>query len=284
MAQNVKKKSGCGIFVVVIIIIVVVFLFNVLPKIFRSPPKQTEAATASSGEYMLQFSKNFNTALANQDDLGLSILVAIDVSGSMDDYPKNAGDNKEKYKIASESLTEIVNFIHDFYKKNIKNENMKLKFGLIKFNEKPSVLFDMKEMSEENFKEIINITSDTDNFSPGGNTAIGRTLAEGAEIIAQSGTIFKSFIVITDGENTRGDKPELVLKALVENKNNKNTKDIPVLTNNILVSFVGFDIDSNVFSNLGNIGSRITSASNKEELNTSLKNLFLADITNLETK
>ena len=103
-------------------------------------------------------------------------------------------------------------------------------------------------------------------------------------MLAQSGTIFKSLIVITDGENTEGVDPETVLKAIVENRNNKTTPDFPVETSMILTSFVGFDIDSKVFGNLHEIGARVMSAGNKEELDASLKNIFVADITRLEAK
>jgi Mg-chelatase subunit ChlD len=144
------------------------------------------------------------------------------------------------------------------------------------------VLFGLIEMDETYFGDLKRIASRPDVFAPAGKTAIGDTLLAGAEILAQSGTIFKSLIIITDGENTSGENPANVLQAVVDNRNNKSTKDFPVLTSDILVSFVGFDIESDAFASLGKIGSRVTSAASKTALNESLKNLFLADITKLE--
>ena len=141
-------------------------------------------------------------------------------------------------------------------------------------------------MDADVFPELLNITSSPDNFYPSGNTAIGETLEIGTEMLAQSGTIFKSLIVISDGENTSGVSPITVMDAIVKNKNNKTTTDFPVSTSSILVSFVGFDIDTdnNEFSKLHDIGARVMSAGNKIELNETLKNVFLADITKLESK
>ena len=74
------------------------------------------------------------------------------------------------------------------------------------------------------------------------------------------------------------------LKPIGGNLNNKSTKDFPVTTSSVLVSFVGFDIASSTFDELHKQGARVMSADNKEELNQSMKNIFLADITKLESK
>jgi von Willebrand factor type A domain len=237
-----------------------------------------------NGKYELVFSDKFNKSLASEDDLGLSIFIAIDCSGSMDDLPKSGDEVKRKYQIASESLTEIISFLYNFYKNTSQKENLKLKVGLAKFSSTVDILFDLSELNEANFEKLKSITSDKNNFQPSGNTAIGETLKVCSEQLEQSGTIFKSLIVITDGENTTGVSPDTVLDAIVNNRNNKSTKDFPVLTSNILVSFIGFDVNAETFSTMHQNGARIMSASNKIELNESLKNLFLADITKLESK
>ncbi len=270
------------IFLLMIIFGIKCFTNNFSNK--QSNQSQEIEEVTSNGKYQLIFSDSFSKSLASQDDLGLSIFIAIDCSGSMRDLPKNAADDKQKYQIASESLTEIVTFLNNFYQNISKKENLKLKVGLAKFSSKVQILFDLNDLNIDNFEKLKSITSDINNFQPTGYTAIGETLKICSEQLVQSGTIFKSLIIITDGENTTGVEPDKVLEAIVNNRNNKNTEDFPVLTNNILVSFVGFDVNSSIFNDLHDIGSRITSASNKEELNESLKNLFLADITKLETK
>jgi hypothetical protein len=234
--------------------------------------------------YRLVFNKTFNRALASQDDLGISILIALDCSGSMEEAPAQSADGKKKYVIASESLTGVIDFIENFYLSKARDQNIRLRMGLLRFNENVKVLFDLKDMDKDAFAALKKITADTDSFKPAGKTAIGATLLAGAEILSQSGTIFKSLILISDGQNTTGDAPEQVLQAIVENRNNKSVKDFPVLTNSILVSFIGFDVEAGTFSGLHDLGSRITNAADKAGLKQSLESLFLADITKLEAK
>jgi hypothetical protein len=255
-----------------------------------STPNTTQAKESSSEasvwqeplRYQLVFGDNFNKSLASQDELGLSIIIAVDCSGSMSEAPKSDPTGKVKYHIASESLTEIITFLTDFYEKQIKQENTILKLGLLTFNSQPRILYNLQAVTAKSLSELKAITSKPENFEPNDKTALGDTLKMGTEILAQSGTIFKSLILITDGLNTTGDEPTDVLSAIIENRNNKNTRDFPVITNSILVSFIGFDIDSDEFSNLADLGARVTSAANRLELNESLKRLFLADITRLE--
>ncbi|OHD11369.1 MAG: hypothetical protein A2086_11460 [Spirochaetes bacterium GWD1_27_9] len=274
-----SKKMGGMPIVVIILIIGGIFVAN----ISKCSKNKNFSTYNPAGKYQITFGDDFKKGLASEDNLGLSVLIAIDCSGSMYDPPSDGTDNREKYRIASESLTEIVNFLENFYKSN-KDDTLLLKLGILRFSDNPEVLYELKEINLKSFDEIRQITENIENFKPTGATAIGKTLEKGTEILTQSQTIFKSLIIVSDGQNTSGVDPRNVLSAIVESRNNKNTPDFPVLTNSVLVSFVGFDIDSSVFSELHNIGSRITSASNKEELIESLKNIFLADITKLEAK
>lgn len=284
MSSQKKRTGSFGVVISIIAIVIVIFSFC-----SKKRHTQQQAATpnenvsVAEGSYSLIFGDSFNRALASQDDLGLSILIAVDVSGSMKDYPSEKGNRaQEKYKIASESLNEIVTFLSEFYSENIVDQGITLKLGLMKFSDSVTEIYPLTEMNNQRFEELRRLTSNRNLFLPEGATAIGKTLETGSEILAQSGTIFNSLIIITDGENTTGIEPAPVLSAIVENKNNKSTPDFPVFTNDILVSFVAFDIALNYFNRLETIGARITSAGNKAELNESLKNLFLADITKLE--
>ena len=283
-----SKKNKNNLWAIIIIAICLIFLPSVCRQC-RKPVKKPiqdqnqSSITPDDNRYHLNFKDDFKTGLTMQDDLGISIVIAIDCSGSMDEYPVSINNNK-KYVIASQSLTEITNFLENFYNNNLKKEKIILKIGLIKFSDTVNTLFNLSEMNDANFNKLKQITSNINNFLPTYKTAIGKTIEKGTEILVQSGTIFKSLIIITDGENTINISAEDALYAVVNNLNNKSTKEFPVLTDNILVSFVGFDIDSSVFNDLKDIGARITSAGNKEELNVALKNIFLADIKKLEAK
>ena len=253
--------------------LIFVIFFTIVINVFNRKASSGggKVTYTKEGKYVLNFSENFKKGLATEDNLGLSILLVADCSGSMYDPPKDRSSVDAKYIVASQSLTEIVSFLEDCE-------------ATIYFDDKVETLFELSEMNRDNFKSLKTLASNPMNFTPDGATAIGKALEKGAEILSQSQTIFKSLIVITDGENSSGVDPEKVLSAIVEDRNNKSTEDFPIFTNSILVSFVGFDIESYVFSDLAKIGSRVTSASNKSELIDSLKKIFLADITKLESK
>ncbi|HOJ64191.1 MAG TPA: vWA domain-containing protein [Spirochaetota bacterium] len=274
-----KRSEGGGA-----IFIIIIFIFTLLIGYCKRKINEKENFL-SVKNYKIKFSKDFKKGLVTQDDLGISIVIAVDCSGSMKDWAANAKpDEPEKYKVASQSLNEVISFLEDFYNKEMKKNNIKLKLAILKFNSDVNVVFDLQEVNDSIFKSIKEITSNPYNFYPSGRTAIGATLEKGTEILMQSGTIFKSLILITDGQNTEGVAPEAVLKAIVNNNNNLSTPDFPVLTNTILVTFVGFDLEENVFSRLKDFGARVVSASNSEELKDVLKNIFITDISKFENK
>lgn len=283
-----KKGCACAFPIILGVIVITVVMINVFskPKTNNSSvtrPGVTQSQVKQFDGYYLRFDDDFKPGLTTVDDLGLSIVIAVDVSGSMKEYPKRSGD-KEKYIVASESLSDIVTFLQNVYEKSWKKENIKLKVGIIKFSNKVDVVYDLTEMTSQEFQKLREITRNANNFYPNGSTAIGKTLEKGTEMLVQSGTIFKSLLVISDGENTSGTNPEDVMDAIVNNKNNKTTDDFPVSTQTVLVSFIGFDMDASVFGRLHQQGARVMTAGNKEELNKSMTDIFLADINKLEAK
>ncbi len=283
-----KKGCACAFPVILGVIVITVVLINIFSTSKKSSSSvrpgvtQTQATKTFEG-YYLRFNDEFKPGLTSIDDLGLSIVIAVDCSGSMKEYPKSSG-NKEKYIVASESLSDIVTFLQNVYETSWKKEKIKLKLGIIKFSNRVDTVFELTEMNTDAFHKLRAITNDPQNFYPNGSTAIGRTLEEGTEILVQSGTIFKSLIVISDGENTSGTEPEDVMDAIVNNKNNKTTDDFPISTQTVLVSFIGFDMEASVFDRLHEQGARVMTAGNKEELNKSMTDIFLADINKLEAK
>lgn len=238
---------------------------------------QEDKPAVPPGPYQLQFSDKFNAAVATQDDLGISIMLAIDVSGSMGDTPASGGP--EKYKIAADSLAEIVSFLQKFRQDN---PDIKLKIGLLRFSDTPETLFELQDATGTALAKLRQLARNANNFLPTGGTAIGLTMEAATEALMQSGTLFKSLIVVTDGENTVGVNPATVFGAMLANRNNKTNDSFGVSTNSIITSFVAFDQDQGTFSPLAKLGARVTTADDSATLNASLKDIFVADITKLE--
>lgn len=288
-----RKNSGAvGFAVTILVAVVAVALIQRCPSAARTdvPARSggsAKPAPAAKGSdrpfsgpgYVLNFSKDFNPGANAVDDLGLSVVIAVDVSGSMADAPASGGD--PKYVQASRALSGIVTFLETL-SKDKSMAGLELKVALVSFYEEVQVLYPLAKMDEKALSSLRALLSDPNVLKPGGKTAIGKTLETGAEILAGSGTVMKSLIVVSDGENTAGTEPGQVLRAINENRNSASTVDFPVYTRGILASFVGFDVDSDFFSPLSEEGARVTSAADQAGLKKALTDILVADISKLE--
>lgn len=246
----------------------------------ESPPPVWDSDFMGPGGYYLHFPDDFSPGLASVDDMGISVLIAVDISGSMEEPPAR-GPDTPKYLQASRALTDIVDFLGTLAG-SPSMEGMQLKVGIIGFWAQVEPIAPLTVMDSRGFDSLRAIVANPENFKPGGRTAIGKALESGAAILAGSGTILKSLIIISDGENTEGVDPALALAALNQNRNTASTPGMPVETRGILTTFVGFDVDTGIYSELADIGSRITSASDQDSLRQALQTVLAADITRLE--
>jgi hypothetical protein len=239
---------------------------------------KAERAKNSEAGYVLGFGPDFKPLLASRDDLGISVVLAIDCSGSMSEAPKSGGE--AKYLEASKALGQVVEVLGRLVKEAPKGQVLKV--GVLRFSDQVAEVLPLRVMDEEGIAQLASLVGDPANLAPGGSTAIGAAIEKGAEWLSQSGTILRSLIVVTDGDNRAGVEPSWALSAVYGNRNSASTPDYPVLTSSILVSFIGFDIDSGIFKPLAKYGARILSATNQGELAASLAGILEADITKLE--
>ncbi len=230
--------------------------------------------------YILKFGADFRSGMNAVDDLGLSIVLAVDQSGSMQDPPETGG-SAPKYVQAARAIEQIVGFLEKNFSGSAAN-GLVLKLAIIGFSNEVNDIFPLTEMNAKGFAAIRKAIADPAVFEPQGKTAIGAALEQGSKILAQSGTILKSLIVVTDGENNLDPDPVAVIKAINENRIDVSTVDLPLFTSGTLVSFVGFDIDSGTFGDIHTEGAHITSAADQAELESALQQILIADITRLE--
>lgn len=267
---------GVGIAVAGILVVAAVFLFFLLPGLLS--PGTKPVIVRGDGRYVLRFGDDFNAALASRDDLGISVVIAVDVSGSMADPPKSGGG--PKYIQAAAALAEVERVLERIVASSPPGQVIKV--GLLKFNETVSPVLALTPLDAAGIRILKAATENQDNFSPGGKTAIGYAIELGAEWLAQSGTILRSLVIITDGENTEGVEPEKVLEALYSNRNSASKEGYVVSTSSTLLSFVGFDIASDYFRRFAFLGARVTSAADRKQLAGALTSILEADITKLE--
>jgi hypothetical protein len=235
----------------------------------------TEAVQPKRG-FELTFSEDFKPGMNMVDDIGISIVLVVDVSGSMTNRPESGG--RPKYIQAANALETVSNYLASLAEKE---RGMKVNVAVIKFSNEVYTVLPLTELNGEGIS-LMKQACVPANFEPRDGTAIGLGLQKGSEILAQSGTIFNSMILVTDGDNTISPDPLKVMGAIYSNRNNKSRDDRIVRTSTQLISFIGFDIDSPMFAKFHSLGARVTSAGNQAELEESLKSLLEADITKLE--
>ncbi len=274
-------RSGKSIPAVAIVMVVAAILLTfILPELLTpgTKPGSKGSVAGGSGAYVLRFGDDFNAALASRDDLGISVVIAVDVSSSMSAAPKSGG--KPKYIQAAAALAEVERVLEKLVASSPPGQVIKV--GLLKFNEVVYPVLPLTPLDAAGIVKLKATTENPDNFSPGGNTAIGEAIQLGAEWLAQSGTILRSLVIITDGENTKGIEPDKTIEALYANRNSASREGLVVSTSSTLLSFVGFDIASDYFQRFASLGARVTSAADREQLAQALSSILEADITKLE--
>ncbi len=276
-----KRKPAAAVLTVALLVVFMAFA-SVVVREYRGRSAQSGETTLFAKEnldtYVLKFGDDFKPALASRDDLGITVELAIDVSGSMSDSPDSGG--AAKYVQASQALGRVVEVLGRL----VRNapEGQVLKVGLLSFNQEVAELLAPTTMDVEGIARLAALVGDPKNLMPGGSTAIGEAIQLGAARLSQSGTILRSLVVVTDGENTAGVAPAWALSALSGNRNSASMPDYAVYTSSILVSFIGFDVDSGIFEPLSRYGARVLSASDQAQLESALSGLLEADVTKLE--
>lgn len=241
-------------------------------------PAALPAARPSEDSYALAFGEDFKPALASRDDLGISVVLAVDVSGSMSSAPATGG--RPKYVQAAQAFSQVVDVLERLVRDSPPGQVLKV--GVLKFNEEVHPVLPLTELDESGLALLRGLVQNPATFTPRGSTAIGLAIEKSVELLAQSGTILRSAIIVTDGENKTGVDPSWALSAVYNNRNTAATAEFPVATGSTLVSFIGFDVAAGRFKPLEKYGARVTSAADQEELAAVLSNLLEADITKLE--
>jgi Mg-chelatase subunit ChlD len=253
-----------------------------------NPPAALATALPAAAEapkpatYTLKFSPAFNPGDNYVDDLGLSIVIAVDCSKSMAEAPASGGE--AKYLQTRATLLRVLDYAQSLQGAKAMS-GMKLKLGIIAFDSELREVFPLREMGAAAYREArASLANSEKSLEPGGKTAIGLALERGTELLAQSGTVLKTLVVITDGENTVGPDPLSALNAINEDRNSASRPGLPVRTAGTLVRCVGFDVQGGLFAAWEAEGARVYETKDRPELEKALRGLIAADISRLEAK
>jgi len=101
---------------------------------------------------------------------------------------------------------------------------------------------------------------------PAGTTPLGNSIKVASKGVLGSSLSHKHIVVITDGINTVGPKPEEVMPGILQAAAQNNDK--------ISLHFVAFDVDAKVFAPVKKLGATVLAAANERQLNTQLEFIF----------
>jgi hypothetical protein len=201
------------------------------------------------------------------EEEGVAVAILYDASGSMRDSVRDSnGKFAPKYVIAKRALGSIVKRLQAYVASASPGSPRALSAGLYVFSGTearpvvPLAPFDSKKADT-----WINRLP-----PPGNGTPIGNALESAAQALLKSNLSRKHILVITDGENTFGPKPESVLPGLKDQASRQST--------GLNVNFVAFDVDARVFEPLKKLGVKVAGAANESQLNLQLQTILEKEI------
>lgn len=195
--------------------------------------------------------------LAAQQE-GVALAIIYDTSGSMNDLVRDKdGKPERKFVIANRALVAVAKQIEAFAS-NAQSPR-KVEAGLFVFQgERAREAVDFGPFKASAFEDWAR------NFSrPSGNTPLGNALSTASRFVLTSPMTRKHVLVITDGINTAGPKPEQVLPGIKEEAARKQTS--------LSVHFVAFDVDARQFSPVKKLGVTVVGAGDENQLAAQLR-------------
>lgn len=192
-------------------------------------------------------------AFAAEDDVAIAIVY--DTSGSMNDPVKGKGASGEpKYVVANRALGAIVTRLEKF----AQTGGRKLQTGLFIFRDKGS-----QEAVKLGPFDPAALRAWIAGFSrPAGGTPLGTAVADAAQVLIKTKAGARHVLVITDGENTVGPLPEVLLPKVLDDSMKQSAP--------VFLHFVAFDVDARAFAGVKKLGATLVSAANESQLNDKL--------------
>lgn len=181
-----------------------------------------------------------------KDTLGL--FFCLDISGSMGGWI----GNKKKIDISKEAMQKVFTQIAAYAQSH---PEKKVQVGLCSFDHRVNLLQPLEIFDQNKLERMIQP------LQPSGNTAIGEAILLAFKEILKSGVETKAILVMTDGENNRGTPPELVVEAIKQNRNNQQ-----ILTGDIDVFLIAFDVNASVFEGVKKAGAIVVESRDQKSL------------------
>lgn len=217
-----------------------------------SGPQGAPSQTSPSPSFELPLTEVFT----GQTPAGsVGIMFCLDVSPSMKDPVQGV----PKIHSSKAALKTVLRQIEDWAKAPA-NADKVVKVGLIAFSGKAEIIVPMRTFDRAALEAAV------DRVQIGNATAIGDAMVLGSRELLKAGVENKALIVLTDGENNRGVRPELVVQALRNNWNKAG-----VLTDDVKAFLLAYDIDASIFDGVKQAGAVVLESKDNAGLQRILK-------------
>lgn len=233
-------------------------------QIQNPPASQSELEMAPTLKWSLWFCVLLVINLAflpsvRAGEPGVALALVYDTSGSMlEPVRDRAGRNTPKYVIANRALTAIIDRLQMVATNTSGGAPLPMEAGLFIFNNDTAAM--AVPFGPFNAAALRKWTK---SFSqPAGPTPLGEAVRAAARAVLKSPLTRKHVLVITDGVNTAGADPAMVIPRLRDEATKANTA--------VEFHFVAFDVAAKVFDPVKKLRATVLGAGDELQLNTQL--------------
>jgi len=192
-----------------------------------------------------------------EEGLGAAVAILVDTSGSMREMAP--GDSRPKYVVAQEALEAMLDATDAFV---AKRPDFPVKIGIYSFSSGVSTELPLQPYNRGLVRAAL-----AGLRRPGGGTAIGEAMRTARPDLYRAGVFRKYLLVVTDGENTSGRRPDDVAREIFR----KSERSVQIY-------FVAFDTSPEKFAFLKEVGGDVIGAASGVELRTALDGIYQGHI------
>ena len=192
-----------------------------------------------------------------EEGLGVAVAILVDTSGSM--HERVAGDSRRKSEAAQDALAAMLDVTDAFI---ARRPDFPVKIGIYSFSSSVRRLRAILPYDRAALRDVIAGIP-----GPGGGTAIGDAMRVARPDLYRAGVFRKYLLVVTDGENTKGSRPEDVAREIWEKSQG-----------GVQTFFVAFDTSPEKFSFLKQAGGDVIAAGTGAVLRTALDGIYQGKI------
>jgi Mg-chelatase subunit ChlD len=246
-------------------ILTVIVLVVLVQRCRNQGPSGNIGRTAEAPDRNPEIAALLESKTAVEPRDGIAAAIVIDVSGSMDDRVTGEdGRRARKIDIARRAARDLVEQFAA-YADGHKEEEVLL--GIYEFSRRDRQP-DCRPIIPMGPADRARADEALAKLDPDGGTPIGQAMITAKQALDATGLSRRHLLVVSDGENTDGYRPDEVAAALAQRPEAERPS----------VYFVAFDIDARRFNRLRDAGTLVLSAGSGRELHETLDMLLTGKI------